>query len=63
MHGTFIPPNRPLLIVDPWGHYLVDPNMLYVGWDGHVFPGYGNVSTLSRGRVVEATITEDTRRL
>lgn len=60
MHGTFIPRNRPLLIVDPWGHVLADPGGLQVGWDGDVFPDGGTglgslqISTLNRGRLLYA---------
>lgn len=69
MHGTFIPRNRPLLLVDPWGHLLADPDGNQVGWDGTVFPDGGTglgqlqISTLARGRVVSAGVTEDTRGL
>jgi hypothetical protein len=64
MHGTFIPSNRPLLLVDPWGHYLVDPNMLYVGWDGPVLAGGPSLSTLrQRGKWIAAVAVQDSRTL
>ena len=63
MHGSFLPQNRPLFIVDPWMNVLADPQGNQVGWDGPVLADGSNLSTVSRGRVVHATVTEDTRRL
>lgn len=63
MDGAFLPDNRPLLIASPWLDTLADPEGHLVGWDGPVLSDGASLSTLGRGRIVEATVTEDTRRL
>lgn len=67
MHGTFLPPNRTLLIMDPWRHVLVDPQGNQVGWDGPAFvrPDGSTlvVSPRDRGRLVRAGVVENTRDL
>jgi len=68
MHGSFyLPDNRPLLIIDPFGHVLVDSSGNQIGWDGPVYTRADGtqlfVSPRNTGRSALMGRVEDTRGL